>query len=268
MSLSFSLSAFTAFFRVTFACVNPSAHPRPAKSSETQLRAGSDLCHHELDVLALQALVVNLLVVILVVVLGSLNGLALIDRGSGHFRFDIGRILGLAELLGSIGLGLRIQILNLGLTEYAILTSETNTSGDRERKEKLSRLTHIQVLLEGDLYTSGLLITYRIYRNTKWLLASPIHRQDRTTETRHTFFGRRRVTRVIPGTCFKPNLAMDLRAFFSLREWTATADPAGISPPSPSPVSDSSEDSWSSTSTFLTCSSVISSIRGSDITWR
>ena len=104
------------------ACLRKSsAHSRSAKSSGTQLGASSDLLHHELDVLALQAMVVNLLAVILVVVLGSLNGLALVDSSSGHFCFDIGCILGLAELLGSIGLGLRIQVLNLGLTEYAIL---------------------------------------------------------------------------------------------------------------------------------------------------
>ena len=37
-----------------------------------------------------------------------------------------------------------------------------------------------------------------------------------------TFFGLLRVTLVIPGTCFKPSLAIDFLAFFSLRECTVT----------------------------------------------
>ena len=89
-----------------------------------------------------------------------------------------------------------------------------------------------------------------------------LHRQ---VDDVHTFFGRRRVTRVMPGTCFKPNFAIDFLAFFSLREWMATADPAGISPPSISPASDSSEESWFSSSTCLACSSVISSMRELDM---
>ena len=37
----------------------------------------------------------------------------------------------------------------------------------------------------------------------------------------------------MPSMCFRPSLAMALRAFFSLREWTATEEPAGTltSPP-------------------------------------
>lgn len=34
----------------------------------------------------------------------------------------------------------------------------------------------------------------------------------------HTFLGLRRVTRVIPGTCFRPSFPMAFLAFFSLRE--------------------------------------------------
>lgn len=86
-----------------------------------------------------------------------------------------------------------------------------------------------------------------------------------------TFFGLLKVTLVIPGTCFRPSLAIDFRAFFSLRECTCTEDPAGI-PDSPSPpaTSGSSESELleaSSTSApfFVGGSSGSSSIRGLDI---
>ena len=77
-----------------------------------------------------------------------------------------------------------------------------------------------------------------------------------------TFFGRRRVTRVMPSMCFRPSLVMALRAFFSLREWTATEEPAGTLT-SPSSPSDSSLDSSSSIWTFFfSGSSGSSSMRG------
>ncbi len=44
----------------------------------------------------------------------------------------------------------------------------------------------------------------------------------------------------MPGTCFKPNLPMAFRAFFSFRLWTATAEPAGMVA-SPSPAASGSE---------------------------
>ena len=33
---------------------------------------------------------------------------------------------------------------------------------------------------------------------------------------------------MMPSTCFRPSLAIALRAFFSLREWTVTEAPAGM----------------------------------------
>lgn len=88
-----------------------------------------------------------------------------------------------------------------------------------------------------------------------------------------TPFGLRRVTLVMPGTCFKPSLPMAFRAFFSLRLWTATAEPAGIvaSPPSPASLSESDELSSPASSAvappFLVSgsSSGSSSILGFDI---
>jgi hypothetical protein len=83
-----------------------------------------------------------------------------------------------------------------------------------------------------------------------------------------TPFGLLRVTRVMPGTCFNPNLPIAFRAFFSLRLWTATAAPAGMFA-SPSPVgsgSESEELDASSAVVFLVgSSSGSSSILGFDI---
>lgn len=85
----------------------------------------------------------------------------------------------------------------------------------------------------------------------------------------HTPLGLRRVTRVMPGTCLRPSLPIALRAFFSFRLWTATAEPAGIeaSPsPAPSSFSESDESEASSAVVFLVgSSSGSSSTRGFDI---
>jgi len=91
---------------------------------------------------------------------------------------------------------------------------------------------------------------------------------ERTEVCRLTPLGRRRVTRVMPSTCFRPSLAMAFLAFFSLREWIATVDPAGIegSPLSTSTSDSSEEVAASSTSTvFLTGSSGSSSMRELDM---
>lgn len=47
----------------------------------------------------------------------------------------------------------------------------------------------------------------------------------------------------MPGTCFKPSLPIAFRAFFSLRLWTATLEPAGMlaSPSFPASTSESEE---------------------------
>lgn len=71
---------------------------------------------------------------------------------------------------------------------------------------------------------------------------------------------------MIPGTLTRPSFAIDLRAFFSLRECTI-APPAGI-PPSPVSTSESElSDPSSSAVTFLEMgsSSGSSSIRGFDM---
>ena len=83
-----------------------------------------------------------------------------------------------------------------------------------------------------------------------------------------TPFGLFKVTRVMPGTCFRPSLPIALRAFFSFRLWTATADPAGIeASPSPAPsASESDELDASSAWVFLVgSSSGSSSILGFDM---
>lgn len=78
-----------------------------------------------------------------------------------------------------------------------------------------------------------------------------------------TFFGLLRVTLVIPGTLVKPSLAIDLRAFFSLREWTTVVLPAGILSPVSSSESESSDPSSSAVAFFSgTSSSGSSSTRG------
>lgn len=150
--------------------------------------------------------------------------------------------------------------------------------------------TYIQVLLVGDLYTSGWLITKRIchptvsttqcraqsrYIKDQLFPEASRHRSPhkfRITlrDTQLTFLGLLNVTLVIPGTCFKPSLAIAFLAFFSLRECTATDEPAEI-PASPSPPAASTSESElseaSSTSApFLAGgSSGNSSMRGFDI---
>jgi hypothetical protein len=73
------------------------------------------------------------------------------------------------------------------------------------------------------------------------------------------------VTLVIPGTLVRPSLAIDLRAFFSLREWTIVP-PAGrpLSPVSTS-ESELSDPSSSAVTFFVGSSSGSSSIRGFDM---
>lgn len=70
---------------------------------------------------------------------------------------------------------------------------------------------------------------------------------------------------MIPGTLVRPSLAIDLRAFFSLREWTI-APPAGrpLSPVSTS-ESELSDPSSSAVTFFVGSSSGSSSIRGFDM---
>ena len=139
------------------------------------------------------------------------------------------------------------------------------------------------MLLDGDLYTSGWLITKRIWIDVcqpvkaarwdsfglrmfleKWKMHLLYHKR--------TFFGLLSVTLVMPGTCFKPSFAIDFLAFFSFRECTVTDDPAGMpdSPPSPVAASPSSEsellEASSTSAPFLFGgSSGSSSIRGFDI---
>jgi len=78
-----------------------------------------------------------------------------------------------------------------------------------------------------------------------------------------TFFGRLRVTRVIPSTRVRCSFSMAFRAFFSLREWMTAVEPAGALA-SPASISESSllSSSCSSTVAFLGSSSGSSSTRG------
>jgi hypothetical protein len=117
----------------------------------------TNLCHNELDVLALETLVINLLPIILFFLffLLVLDLLALLLGSSGELSLDAVGTLRLTELGGSVGLSLGVEVLDLGLTEDAFvllgLTYRTRNG-----------IAYIQVLLEGDLYTSGWLITNRI----------------------------------------------------------------------------------------------------------
>lgn len=80
---------------------------------------------------------------------------------------------------------------------------------------------------------------------------------------RLTFFGRRRVTRVMPWMRVKCSFSMALRAFFSLREWMTAVEPAGrLESPASISESELSSSSCSSTVTFLGSSSGSSSILG------
>jgi len=84
------------------------------------LSADRSLSHDKLNVLGLETGLVNLLTVILLflLLLGlDLGGLALVRVVVGV----LGGTLLLGELLGSGSLGLRVQVLNLGLTEDAVI---------------------------------------------------------------------------------------------------------------------------------------------------
>lgn len=96
-------------------------------------------------------------------------------------------------------------------------------------------------------------------------VAEELKREDGRKHGELTFFGLLRVTLVIPGTLVKPSLAIDLRAFFSLREWTIAPAPAGR--PSPASASDSelSDPSSSAVTCFVGSSSGSSSMRGFDM---
>lgn len=80
------------------------------------------MCHDELDVLGLKAGLINLLTIILLILLLILLGglalaedLLLIVVVAGVVTSGLGG----SELLSSRGLGLGVQVLNLGLTEDA-----------------------------------------------------------------------------------------------------------------------------------------------------
>jgi hypothetical protein len=109
------------------------------------------LLHNELDVLSLEARVVDLLVVILLLfLLLLLDGLALALSGVLTVVVAgvviVGGLLGLGKLLGGRGLGLGVQVLDLGLTEDAGAGLVGATMTLQSRVE-----AYIQVLLEGDL---------------------------------------------------------------------------------------------------------------------
>lgn len=73
---------------------------------------------------------------------------------------------------------------------------------------------------------------------------------------RLTFFGRRRVTRVMPWMRVRCSFSMALRAFFSLREWMTAVEPAGrLESPASISESELSSSAPSSTETFLVGSS-------------
>lgn len=85
------------------------------------LPADAGLGHDELDVLGLKTGVIDLLTVILLLLLGlgTLDGLGLGALGGVVVTgVVVGRLVG--ELLSSLGLGLGVEVLNLGLTEDAV----------------------------------------------------------------------------------------------------------------------------------------------------
>lgn len=86
------------------------------------LPAHAGLGHDELDVLGLEASVINLLAIVLLLLLGlsTGNGLALVALSGVVVAGVLVGGLG-GELLGSLGLGLGVEVLNLGLTEDAVL---------------------------------------------------------------------------------------------------------------------------------------------------
>ena len=86
------------------------------------LSADRSLGHDKLNVLGLKTGLVDLLTVILLflLLLGTLDGLALVTLGGVVVAgVVVGGLAG--ELLGSLGLGLGVEVLNLGLTEDAVL---------------------------------------------------------------------------------------------------------------------------------------------------
>jgi hypothetical protein len=86
------------------------------------LPAHAGLGHDELDVLGLETSVVDLLTIVLLLLLGlgTLDGLALVTLvGVVVAGVVVGGLAG--ELLGSLGLGLGVEVLNLSLTEDAVL---------------------------------------------------------------------------------------------------------------------------------------------------
>lgn len=89
------------------------------ESLDGLLSADGSLGHDKLNVLGLETGLVNLLTVVLLflLLLGlNLGGLALVGVVVGV----LGGTLLLRELLSSGSLGLRVQVLNLGLTEDAV----------------------------------------------------------------------------------------------------------------------------------------------------
>lgn len=156
-------------------------------------------------------------------------------------------LLGLSELLGGRSLGLGVQVLDLGLTEDASAGS-VHVAGCLDS----CQCSHVGVA-GGGLVDIGLVddeedlgvVSAKIPCAPQLVvleLSAPALPQL-PLRPALTFFGRRRVTRVMPSMCFRPSLAMALRAFFSLREWTVTDEPWGITA---SPSSSESLDSSSS----------------------
>jgi len=89
------------------------------------LPAHAGLGHDELNVLGLKASVVDLLAIILLLLLllGTLDGLALVTLGGVVVAgVVVGGLAG--ELLGSLSLGLGVEVLNLSLTENAVPPSQ------------------------------------------------------------------------------------------------------------------------------------------------
>ena len=228
------------------------------------------LRHHQLDVLGLHARLVDLL--ILVVVLLFFLGVARVDglALAGVVRVVVARVaagaalgVGCGELRGSVGLGLRVQVLDLGLAENA-----GSHRGQLPKKpvEGQLRCLHPRV-------ACGRLVDIRVIDDEKNLAMLSFERCSASSApaevlvrfngswTGLTFFGRRRVTRVIPVTCFKPSLAMALRAFFSFLEWIWTVEPPG---PAASTSGSESEllDASSTSAFFVGSSSGSSSILG------
>jgi hypothetical protein len=89
---------------------------------DSLLPAHAGLGHDELDVLGLESSVVDLLTIVLLLFLGlgTGNGLALVALGGVVVAgVLVGGLAG--ELGGGLGLGLGVEILNLSLTEDAVL---------------------------------------------------------------------------------------------------------------------------------------------------